>query len=67
MGLDQRQAEVIGRLRTEMPARAIVPVNLDPLARDDLESKLESWLEGQQVEGPWEVAPPLVNLGWGVS
>ena len=67
MGLDQRQAEVIGRLRAEMPVRAIVPANLDPLARGDLESALETWLEAQQVERSWDVAPPLVNLGWDVG
>ncbi|MHB1007162.1 MAG: ATP-binding protein [Chloroflexota bacterium] len=67
LGLDQRQTETIGRLRAEMPARAIVLSDLDPLARGDRESALEGWLEAQQVDNPWEVAPPLVNLGWGVA
>ena len=44
--------------------RAKEPAQLDPLARSDHESELETWLEQQGVTDAWEVAPALVNLGY---
>lgn len=37
---------------------------LDPLARTDLESDVQDWLDAHQVPEPWEVSPRLVALGF---
>jgi signal transduction histidine kinase len=47
--------------------RAHKPVEMSALERSDLEAELESWLEGQGVDSPWEVAPGLANLGYDCS
>ncbi|MFC2029396.1 sensor histidine kinase [Chloroflexota bacterium] len=45
--------------------RAKQPVDMDSLARSDREYELEIWLDEQSVENAWEIAPALVNLGYG--
>jgi signal transduction histidine kinase len=42
--------------------RAAHPARLDSLARNDRESDLEAWLEGEGIESGWELAPALVSL-----
>jgi len=46
---------------------AVHPVNLDSLARSDLEYEIETWLGDQQIENAWEVAPALVNLSFSLD
>jgi signal transduction histidine kinase len=43
---------------------AVPPAYLDALARSDLESELETWLDDHRIEQAWELAPVLVSLGW---
>jgi signal transduction histidine kinase len=66
-GLDATQAAVIAELRRELPKRAAVPTAADSLARSDQEADLQSWLEAQGVEKPWEAAPAIASLGWDVA
>jgi signal transduction histidine kinase len=40
------------------------PDSMDALARSDMESELEEWLDDHQVDEAWELAPELVSLGW---
>ena len=40
------------------------PPELDPLARSDRESALETWLESHGVSDPWQLAPALVDLAY---
>jgi signal transduction histidine kinase len=47
--------------------RATQPVDLDILARSDLEAELEAWLEDHNIDNGWEFAPTLVNLEYGVK
>lgn len=47
--------------------RATQPVDLDILARSDLEAELETWLDDHGISNGWEFAPTLVNLGYGVK
>ena len=65
--LDDHQHERVAELRKEMDRRAANPVDLDPLARSDRESELESWLEAHSVADAWELAPTLVSFGWQVA
>jgi signal transduction histidine kinase len=58
--------EIVNGLRQDLPRRASKPVKLNPLERSDLESEIASWMEDQGVEEPWELASPLVSLGWKV-
>ena len=37
--------------------------NLDPLARSDRESAIESWLEENAINDSWNLAPALVSMG----
>jgi PAS domain S-box-containing protein len=41
--------------------------DLEPLARSDLESELEAWLDERGAEAAWEIAPVLVEGGAGVA
>lgn len=40
---------------------------LDALARSDLESEVEDWLDERGFEEPWELAPTLVGIGFGIG
>ncbi len=44
--------------------KAKQPADMDLLTRSDREAELEAWLDEQGVENAWEIAPPLVNLGY---
>ena len=43
------------------------PVSLDPIMRSDKEDEMEVWLSDQEIENGWEIAPTLVNLGYGLD
>jgi signal transduction histidine kinase len=47
--------------------RATQPVDLDVLARSDLEAELETWLDDHSINNGWEFTPTLVNLGYNVN
>jgi signal transduction histidine kinase len=56
------QKAFVDRLEKEAVAQASQPSILDALARSDREYELEEWLEDQQIEDAWEIAPVLVDL-----
>ena len=62
--LTDEQLDTLLELNQLAKERAKQPTNMDALARRDLESELEAWLEGQSVEDAWDAAPSLVNLGY---
>ena len=64
MGLTDGEFDTLLDLGALAMDRARTPAELDPLTRGDREAELESWLEAQGVENPWEVAPALANLGY---
>jgi len=64
LALSPEAAEVVNGLRRDLPRRASEPAKLDPLASSDLEGEVASWMEEQGVEEAWELAPPIVSLGW---
>ena len=49
-----------GRIET---GRSSAP-SLDPMAQSDLETGLQTWLEGMGIDDAWEMAPALVAAGW---
>jgi signal transduction histidine kinase len=40
------------------------PVKLETLERIDRVDEIQSWLEENQVDSAWELAPALVSFGW---
>lgn len=40
------------------------PVKLDVLEKIDLVDRLQEWLEANEIESAWELAPAMVNFGW---
>lgn len=50
--------------RAKVAQEAAKAPALDPLARADLESDIQDWLDSRQVPDSWEVAPRLVALGF---
>ncbi|MGW8265974.1 MAG: ATP-binding protein [Longimicrobiales bacterium] len=43
------------------------PYDLDPLARSDRQEEIEAWLDRNGAEAAWELAPGLVDLGYGTE
>lgn len=43
------------------------PVKIDALEKIDLVDQLQGWLEANEVESAWELAPAMVNFGWNVE
>ncbi len=64
LNLTDAQLESLLALDESVRERAKKPAQMDPLARSDHESELETWLEELGVADAWEVAPALVNLGY---
>jgi len=67
IGLEPHAIEKLNDLRDEMIKRAANQPNLDPLARSDLESDLQAWLEDHAVPDAWDIAPTLVACGWKIA
>lgn len=59
----KRRAE-FANWRAKVAHEASAAPTLDPLARADLESDVQDWLEAHDVPDAWEVAPRLVALGF---
>ena len=65
LGLDAVQQTNLLAVGDEIRAAAAKPgSSMDPLARNDLEFELESWLDERGVPDAWELSPTLVELGY---
>jgi signal transduction histidine kinase len=64
---DDTQAQKLESLREVFVENARGADSIDSLARSDMESDVESWLDDHGIEDGWELAPVLVSLGWGVE
>jgi signal transduction histidine kinase/predicted CoA-binding protein len=62
--LNSDQLTALSALGEEIRQAVSRSSNLDSLARNDLESELEDWLEEEGVENSWELAPALAGLGY---
>ncbi len=62
--LDPAQHEAVHALRDEIAIHIAAPAKLDPLMRSDQEGELQDWLEGNEIEQAWELAPPLIAYGF---
>lgn len=61
LGLNSEQVAYLTELQNELVARAAKPDPLDPLTRSDREEALASWIDEQDIEDGWRLAPALVN------
>lgn len=65
LGLDAAQQEILLAVADKVRAAAAKPASsMDPLARNDREYRLETWLEDRGVPDAWELSPTLVELGY---
>jgi signal transduction histidine kinase len=64
MGLSEEQLQALLTLEEKARSCAQKPVELDSLARSDREYELETWLDDQGIEEPWDVAPSMVDLSF---
>ena len=62
--LSQVQKDTLDNLGQIARERALQPVHMDAATRSDREQDLEKWLESQEIENAWEIAPSLINLGY---
>jgi signal transduction histidine kinase len=60
----KRQQHTIDLLKKRIEKGGGAGSQLDPMAQSDVESGLQSWLDGIGIEDAWELAPSLVASGW---
>lgn len=66
-GLTSDQRQSLQALQEQIRLRAFDPIALDPVSRSDMETELEAWLEEQDIDAGWELAPQMVCLGYRVQ
>jgi signal transduction histidine kinase len=65
LALAEDQQAALRELAQQAQELALLPPEMDTLARSDREYELETWLEDHGVADAWEVAPPLANMNFG--
>lgn len=63
LGLEGDDVAYLTQLQEQLVARAAAPQPLDPLARSDREEALAAWIEAQEIDEGWRLAPALVTAG----
>jgi len=58
------QIDWLNEFMQEAAGRFASPVKIDALDKIDLVDQLQEWLEANEVESAWELAPVMVNFGW---
>ncbi|MFZ0544219.1 MAG: ATP-binding protein [Candidatus Promineifilaceae bacterium] len=61
------QQSKLHELTRDAQLRSTQVITLNPLTRSDQESEIEEWLGEHGVDEGWELAPTLVNLGYGTA
>jgi signal transduction histidine kinase len=67
MALKENLAGWLDTFMQEATRRFSNPAKLDTLERIDRVDELQAWLEANQVESAWELAPALVSFGWSIG
>jgi signal transduction histidine kinase len=65
--LQHGQTDWLGDFIREATGRFGAPAKLDALERIDRVEELQTWLEANDIESAWELAPAMVNFGWEVE
>ena len=64
LALSVEQTSALQQLAQQVPARIASTPPLDSIARSDREYEIETWLESQGINTPWDFAPVFVGLGY---
>jgi len=67
MAFQENQTNWLDTFMQESVRRFSNPVKLDALEKIDRVDQLQTWLEENQVESAWELAPAIVSFGWTVD
>ena len=67
IALTDDQQAALRELTQQAQELALLPPEMDTLARSDREYELETWLEDHGVADAWEVAPPLATMNFGAE
>ncbi len=60
--LSDPERDVLHQMADKARASALLPPEMDALARSDREAELEDWLDDHGVDEAWELAPLLVDF-----
>jgi len=66
-GLSPDDASLLAELVAEGAALARTPTELDPIGRADREADIEDWLDERGLDRAWDLAEPVVSLGFTVE
>jgi signal transduction histidine kinase len=64
---EKNQTAWLNEFMEEATRRFEAPVRLEALERIDRVDQIQAWLEANEVESAWELAPAMVNFGWDVE
>jgi signal transduction histidine kinase len=67
MNLSAQQLDNFSAIKGQIYINIKKPVEMDSLERSDRETEIESWLENQNIEDPWDLASMLVSLNFSVK
>lgn len=62
---NENQTQWLNDFMKDAARRFESPLKIDAVGKIDLVDQLQAWLESNQVESAWELAPAMVNFGWG--
>jgi signal transduction histidine kinase len=65
--VQENQRQWLDDFMKETSRRFDSALKIDTLEKIDLVDQLQTWLESNNVESAWELAPALVNFGWDVK
>ena len=67
MALQENQTGWLDSFMQKASRRFSSPVKLDALEKIDRVDHLQEWLEANEVESAWDLAPAMVSFGWRVE
>lgn len=67
LAFKENLSDWLGDFMQEATRRFRNPLKLEALERIDMVEQLQEWLEANDVESAWELAPTLVNFGWDIK
>ncbi len=63
----ENQTQWLDEFMKDVSRRFESPLKIDALEKIDLVDQLQAWMESNDIESAWEIAPTMVNFGWDVN
>src|SRR5215211_5709744 len=63
----ENQTQWLDEFMKDTSRRFESPLKIDALDKIDLVDQLQAWLEANNIESAWELAPAMVQFGWDVK